>query len=129
MSFWTEGELNFDAKRRMNVGGVTLPGGQLLISGPKISFIPKGEGTVYAYVTDSKGNIVKHYVNGQQVPLEIWQVEMAENEGLRDSDFGQKPFYGIRSLLDRKASRFLILNEKRELTIPQLVRESSILPA
>ncbi|MDR1528424.1 MAG: hypothetical protein LBS22_02445 [Puniceicoccales bacterium] len=126
MSFWTEGELNFDAERSMNVGGVLLPGGRLLISGEKTSFRPKGGSNIYGYETDGKGNIVRHYVNGQQVPLEIWGVEMVKEKGLRDSDFGRKPFHGIQSLLSRKASRFL--EEKEKFPIPQLTRQPSTLP-
>ncbi|MDR1528423.1 MAG: hypothetical protein LBS22_02440 [Puniceicoccales bacterium] len=118
MSFWTEGELNFDAQKSMDMGGILLPGGQLLISGEKTSFRPKGGSNTYGYETDGKGNIVKHYVNGQQVPLEIWGVEMIKEEGLRDSDFGRKPFHGMKSLLVRGASRFLWEGKPSTLPVP-----------
>ncbi|MDR1457297.1 MAG: hypothetical protein LBI47_00355 [Puniceicoccales bacterium] len=107
MSFCATGELNFNAKKSLSLGDIMLPGGELLISGPKVSFRPGYGQTTYGYEIDDGGTITERYLNGKQVSVKTWQIEIAKDEGLRNSNFGIKPLCGTTSLLDRKFSRFL----------------------
>jgi hypothetical protein len=104
---------------------VALPAGQLLVSGPKISFLPRGGQTVYAYEIGDGGNIVDYYLNGKQVLREIWEIEMSKEKGLRNSNFGQKPLQGMQNLTTRVASRFL---EVKAPLLPLEVKKPSVPP-
>lgn len=86
---------------------VSLPTGELLASGNKISFRPYGGRHVYGYETDNDGNIRKYYVDNREVSLETWKIKTAKNEDLRNSNFGTKPLYGMKNLTPPRDSRFL----------------------
>ncbi|MDR0742089.1 MAG: hypothetical protein LBE98_01340 [Puniceicoccales bacterium] len=68
-------------------------------------------------------NIIGYYLNGKQVPVKIWEIEMAKDESLRNSNFGQKPLHGMRNLTTREASRFLEM--KRPSTLPEVAEPSA----
>ncbi|MDR0693501.1 MAG: hypothetical protein LBF49_02950 [Puniceicoccales bacterium] len=132
MSFGARREINFNAEKRIDLGEVILPGGEFLASGEKVSFRPRDEQTVFGYETNGNGNIVKHFINGKQVSLKTWNVEITKNEGLRNSNFGKKPLCGVKSLVSREASRFLeppTPREVIELPIPQGIKGPSTPPA
>jgi hypothetical protein len=84
-----------------------LPAGELLASGQKVSFFPADGEVVLGYEIDDEGTITERYLNGQQVSVETWQTEIAKHEGLRNSNLGEKPLYGMKNLVSREASRFL----------------------
>ncbi|MDR1173813.1 MAG: hypothetical protein LBK24_03405 [Puniceicoccales bacterium] len=108
MKIWSKGEIGLTFfKYEDNGGGITLPAGRLLISGPKFSFFSKENRKIYGYELDAKGNVAGYYVNGKRVSWKAWKVEMAKYEDLKNSNFGQKSFYGMKSLVSREASRFL----------------------
>jgi hypothetical protein len=107
MSFCVTGELNFSTKKNLSLGDIMLPGGELLISRPKVSFGPGDGQTTYGYEIDDEGTITERYLNGKQVSVKTWQIEIAKDEGLRNSNYGIKPLCGTTSLLDRKVSRLL----------------------
>ncbi|MDR0693498.1 MAG: hypothetical protein LBF49_02935 [Puniceicoccales bacterium] len=65
MSFCAGKEINFNVGASMHLGEIMLPGGQLLVSGPKISFRPKDGQTVFGYEIDGKGNTIERYINGR----------------------------------------------------------------
>ncbi|MDR1528422.1 MAG: hypothetical protein LBS22_02435 [Puniceicoccales bacterium] len=104
---------------------VILPAGELLASGPRRSFLPKGGQTVYAYEIDDRGNVTGYYLNGQRVSFGTWRIVIAKEEGLRNSNFGQKPLRGMQNLTTRVASRFLEVEKPSALV--EVKEPSSIL--
>ncbi|MDR0693502.1 MAG: hypothetical protein LBF49_02955 [Puniceicoccales bacterium] len=107
MSFGIGREIYLNIGNRITLGEVTLSPGQFFVSGPKTSFQPRGKQTVFGYETDDDGNIAWYYLNGEQVSFETWQIEIAKDKDLRNSNFGEKPPCGMKSLVSREASRFL----------------------
>jgi hypothetical protein len=113
---------------------VTLPAGRLLVSGPKFSFCPEDGQIVYGYEIGDGGNVAGYYLNGQRVSFETWRIAIATDEGLRNSNFGEKPLHGMRNLTTREASRFLEVEKSSTLlkveepSVPLEVEKSSTLP-
>jgi hypothetical protein len=106
MSFYAGGEINLTFGKYAG-RYVKLPAGQLLASGPKISFLPENGRTVYAYETNDQGNVIGYYLNDKLVSWETWKIKIGKNEDLRNSNFGQRPLCGMENLVAREASRFL----------------------
>jgi hypothetical protein len=101
---FAEGEINISFSKYSETG-VTLPAGQLFISGTKTSFCPQGEQTVYGYEIGDDGNITGRYIDGKKVSFETWNVEIAKSV-MAGSNFGQKSLQGMKSLASREVSRF-----------------------
>ncbi|MDR0693500.1 MAG: hypothetical protein LBF49_02945 [Puniceicoccales bacterium] len=104
MWFGVGRKIDVDIESTLNLGKVTLPAGELFVSGSNVSFWPKGGQKIFRYKTDGEGNVVGYYINDQEVSLEDWKVEIAKDEGLRNSNFGQESLCGETSLACRKAS-------------------------
>ncbi|MDR1890877.1 MAG: hypothetical protein LBQ23_01675, partial [Puniceicoccales bacterium] len=102
----------YEFKNPSNDYSIKLPAGRLLISGSKTSFSPQGKEMVYAYEANERGRILRYYINNKPVSESFFDLRVTEN--LPGSNFGKDSLYGVKSLLDRKSSRFLTIADRAE---------------